>query len=576
MSTGGLVSALRFELRSGEWVLWDARPHRFESLANDRARIRDAFTNEVRDVAVAALRALPSLPAAARDARLDHRRTADPDDWSLAKRREVAIRRALTGDGSTVERVRAAAEALGMSTRTVYRLVARYRISAQTTSLMPRPRGPSKKRRRLGDTRERLIDEAIERRHLVHPPSPMEEVYRSVQRCCRELSIPAPARGSVLSRIRALDARRVAHRRLGTKVVQSITRSTPGALEVRDALELIQIDHILADAIVVDSRFRKPIGRPWLTVAIDAATRCVLGVHVGLESPSALAVALCLEHACLPKDRPGNAARSEAPWIMFGLPKEILVDSRPESHGAGLERGCNEYGITLSHRPVARRHFGGHIERLIGTLMGRVHLLPGSANASPVARCLTLAEFSEWLSLEIAGQYHHTVHRMLGTTPAAAWAGSLARGVAPAIPADPARFLLDFLPVARRRLQRNGLQFERIRYWSDVLPAIAQPRETLVVRYDPRDLSRLYVMGSDRHYHAVPYANLTHPPISLGELRRILAMLRARAKGRIDETQIFSMHERHRQMVATATIMAKTERRRGERRRQAPTVPPGH
>jgi hypothetical protein len=46
----------------------------------------------------------------------------------------------------------------------------------------------------------------------------------------------------------------------------------------------------------------------------------------------------------------------------------------------------------------------------------------------------------------------------------------------------------------------DGYDAEGVRYWSDVLPAIAhQPGETLVVRYDPRDQSRLYVMGSDRH-----------------------------------------------------------------------------
>lgn len=457
MGIEGIFSALRLELRPGEWVVWDARPHRFESLINDRARIRDVMTNEVRDVSVATLRGLPILPSSELDARLDRQRTIDPDDWSLAKRREEVIREALTGDGSTSkERIRIAAEALGVSSRAVYRLVARYRISAQTTSVIPQRRGPNKKHRRLGTARERLIDEAIERRHLVRPRTPMEEVYRNVRQRCSELNIPAPARGSVLSRIRALDASHVARRRLGAKASQSIAQSTPGALEVRDALELIQIDHTLVDVSVVDSRFRKPIGRPWLSVAIDVATRCVLGVHVGLEAPSSLAVAMCLEHACLPKDRPGMVPACEVPWMMFGLPKEILVDNRPEFHGAALERGCSEYGITLSHRPVARPYFGGHIERLIGTLIGRVHLLPGSTDASPHGRggCdserearLTLPEFCEWLSLEIAGQYHHTVHRMLGTTPAAAWADSLASGVTPAIPADPERFLLSILPV---------------------------------------------------------------------------------------------------------------------------------
>jgi putative transposase len=93
-----------------------------------------------------------------------------------------------------------------------------------------------------------------------------------------------------------------------------------------------------------------------------------------------------MEHACLPKDRPHSLLQSDAPWRMFGIPKQVLVDNGPEFHGAALERGWHEYGITLLHRPVARPHYGGHIERLIGTMMGKVHLLPGTTDASPAAR----------------------------------------------------------------------------------------------------------------------------------------------------------------------------------------------
>jgi putative transposase len=578
MGTEAISSALRLELRPGEWVLWDARPHRFESFAQDRARIRDGTNEELRDVAISELRSLSYLPAAELDARLDQQRTVDPVEWSLAEKREATIRKILTDDGPTKERVRVAAVALGMSARAVYRLVARYRISAQTTSLLPRRRGPNKTHRRLGDARERLIADAIERRYLVRPCTPMEEVYRNVKKRCRELSIPAPARGSVLARIRDLDTRHVARRRLGSKEARAIARSTPGELEASTALELIQMDHTLADIIIVDSVHRRPIGRPWLSLAIDVATRCVLGAHVALEAPSALAVALCMQHACLPKDRGGLLMISDVPWPMFGLPKRMLVDNGPDFHGIALQRGCSEYGITLSYRPVRQPHFGGHIERLIGTMMGRVHLLPGTTDSSPTARgsydsesaaVMTLSEFAHWLCLEIAGRYHQDRHRMLGTAPAAAWAASIAAGMTPALPADPTHFLISFLPVTRRRLQRNGLIFERIRYWSDMLPTIAQPNEPLIVRYDPRDLSHLFVMGKDLRYHRVPYANVTHPPISLAELRYLQAQLRAQSKAHIDENLLFATHDKQQNIVAAAVTTTKATRRRAEAARRA-------
>jgi putative transposase len=63
---------------------------------------------------------------------------------------------------------------------------------------------------------------------------------------------------------------------------------------VDHALEVVQIDHTPVDVIVVDEAHRLPIGGPWLTLAIDVATRVVVGFYVSLEAPSSTSVALCL------------------------------------------------------------------------------------------------------------------------------------------------------------------------------------------------------------------------------------------------------------------------------------------
>ncbi|ATR19596.1 hypothetical protein CTJ15_04370 (plasmid) [Roseomonas sp. FDAARGOS_362] len=54
----------------------------------------------------------------------------------------------------------------------------------------------------------------------------------------------------------------------------------------------MQVDHTLADIMVVSAIDRRPLDRPWLTLAIDVATRVVTGFHLSLEPPSALGVAL--------------------------------------------------------------------------------------------------------------------------------------------------------------------------------------------------------------------------------------------------------------------------------------------
>jgi putative transposase len=73
--------------------------------------------------------------------------------------------------------------------------------------------------------------------------------------------------------------------------------------------------------ILVDDINRQPIGRPWITIIFDVASRAVLGFHATLEAPSATSVAMALSMACLPKSKWLNALEIEADWPMYGIPE---------------------------------------------------------------------------------------------------------------------------------------------------------------------------------------------------------------------------------------------------------------
>jgi hypothetical protein len=145
----GVSSAIRLELRPGEWVLWKARPFRFVALRGSTASIRDSVNAELHEVSVAELRGLPSLPREDFDQRVDRLRTASERSWSVAQKRESVIQEMVAREGSMAERLAAAAEVLGVSPRTVRRLFGQYRVSSQTTSLVAKPSGPHQKLRRL-------------------------------------------------------------------------------------------------------------------------------------------------------------------------------------------------------------------------------------------------------------------------------------------------------------------------------------------------------------------------------------------------------------------------------------------
>jgi putative transposase len=138
------------------------------------------------------------------------------------------------------------------------------------------------------------------------------------------------------------------------------------------------MDHTLVDVTVVDEVRRESMGRPWITVAFDIATRVVLGFHLSLHAPSAVSVGLALAMTGLPKEQWLAERSLELDWPMFGLPKALHLDNAAEFHSIVLSRGCERYGIGLEYRPPGRPYFGGHIERYLGTLMRRIHGLPGT------------------------------------------------------------------------------------------------------------------------------------------------------------------------------------------------------
>jgi transposase InsO family protein len=71
--------------------------------------------------------------------------------------------------------------------------------------------------------------------------------------------------------------------------------------EITGLLEQVQADHTPVDVSVVDERHRVPVGRPHLTVAIDMASRCAVGLVVTLEAPSAPPAGPCRAHTAADK-----------------------------------------------------------------------------------------------------------------------------------------------------------------------------------------------------------------------------------------------------------------------------------
>jgi putative transposase len=259
---------------------------------------------------------------------------ASEADWGLALEREAVIRPlAEQGKVSTGD-VEEATRQLQMSRSLLYALVSRYRRRPQTSSLLPWKRGRDGKLNFLEPDREQLLSSCIEDFYLTPERPSLTALVQEVKRRFSERQVPAPNYRTVRQRVEALDLRLVLSKREGAKRARE-KLGPVGVSSLRPELpmDIVQIDHTVADVIVVDQEHRLPIGRPWLTVAIDVATRMVAGFHVSLWAPSTLSVSLALSHAVLPKTAwLADRELHNLDWPAAGLPRVVHVDNAKEFH----------------------------------------------------------------------------------------------------------------------------------------------------------------------------------------------------------------------------------------------------
>lgn len=497
--------------------------------------------------------------------------------WERAVRRETVLRRLLPKGRLTTDDITAACRDLDIKPAYLYRLLDRYKKDRRASTLLPQKRGRRAGTSPMRDDLAQLIDNAIYNYYLSAQKPRVSKLVQFISVESRKAGLSAPSRKAISNRINLFDKREILRSREGIKAANDATRPVTRSLLAEYPLQIVQVDHTKIDVIVVDEKHRLPIQRPWLTLLVDVATRMVTGYHLSLETPSSVSVALALQHSVLPKDEWLATRGISAPWPVQGLPEILHMDNGKEFHARALKRGAQEYGIKLFYRPIATPHYGGHIERLIGTMMGEVHLLPGTTFSDVKERgaydsegraVMTLKELDQWLAIQVVGRYHQQVHRALSRTPAAVWDEFASRpDVTFRHPQDKRHFYCDFLPCVERKIGREGISLFGIKYWDSVLSVWAgvAPHKFLI-RYDPRDLSSIFVQSPDGPYWQVRYRDLGKPAITLWEYQLARKSLLNQGRREVNEGMLFDAIEAQRGLVEEAAAKTKSARRRHQRR----------
>ena len=517
-------------------------------------------------------------------------------DWAIAKKRFDAIKPLLDLRGRSRRDVAKRAAEVGQDAATLYRWRRRYTACNDITALIPKTRGWEPGRRRIDAAADAIIEKAINDSYLSHRRPSAQELIAIVQGKCLKTGIDCPSDGTIRARIAEIPERQRLQRRGFGKQSRAKFQPTPGHFpDTADhPLAYVQIDHTPADIILVDDTHRRPIGRPWLTVAIDVYSRVVTGCHLSLDPPSETSVALCVAQSVVPKDQLLLEHKvDDAMWPVWGFPKTIHVDNAGEFRSNNFKNSCRSEGIDVEFRPVKRPEYGAHIERLIGTFMTEVHNLPGTTYSSPAEKgdlnpeklaAMTFSEFEHWLFGYLCNIYHRKIHSGIGVPPLTKWEDGCLKGTAdrpaPGLPPRPENtsdILRDFLPRFERVVHNSGVEIDSVRYYGEALnpwinatdPKDRRRKRKLVFRRDPRDISKIWFHDPEQDaYFELPASDRRFPHTNIWELRQAKRAMKERGEKLVDQAQLIQNLDQLRVEVDAAVSRTKKARRQKQRHKE--------
>ena len=510
--------------------------------------------------------------------------TINSDDWAVAQKRFSAISPLINETINTKHAVGERAKEVGVDIATLYRWLERYQNWNEILALVPRKRGWKSGITRLTVEAEKIIQQVLEEHYLKPQRPSIQSAIAEVALRSKAQGLTPPGASAIRARIARIPEKQVLRKRGFAE--QARNKYTPSVGKFPGAdypLAVIQIDHTPIDLIVVDDRYRKPIGRLWLTLAIDVHSRMIVGYYLAIEEPSEISVGMCIAHSVLPKEDWLNVHQVEGEWPVWGFPRVVHSDNGPDFRAENVRLSCSNYNIENIFRPVKVPKYGGHIERLLGTFMRTLHELPGTTFSNIVDRdgydseknaVLTMEDFEKWLVRSIL-RYHQSSHSAIYMSPARKWQLGFFgnRELDPLVsvpprPADALTVQLDFLPSFRRTVQTYGVQIdvfyysEALRHWINTTDPETGLARKFIFRRDPRDISVIWFYDPLlKQYFRVPVANQAFPAATVWEFRAAKKKAVTEGRDNIDEATIARFIMENRELVNNASEKTKKARR---------------
>ncbi|MGH9587998.1 MAG: TnsA endonuclease N-terminal domain-containing protein [Acidobacteriaceae bacterium] len=456
---------------------------------------------------------------------------ASERDLAVANRRCAIVKNRLEGN----------TEQCLIPERTLRRWIAQYR-SAESLygngymGLLTKTREQGNRTSRLSEESRNLLLHFVENDYEDLRQKTKVASWAALKRKCDELGIIAPSYVTFCTAARERPTFLRTLKRQGRRA--SYTHSSfyfqlePTTPRHGDRpFEIGHIDHTELDVEVVCSHTGRPLGRPWMTILIDAFSRRCLAFYLTFDAPSYRSCMMILRDCVRRNGR---------------LPQIAVIDGGPEFQSTYFETLLARYECMKKTRPPAKARFGSVCERLFGTTNTQfIHNLRGNTQISrnirqvtkgnsPVGQAAwTLGSLYDHLSIFLCDKYDTIEHPALGQTPREACLQALqSTGVRPnrTIPYDQA-FLLATFPTSQRGTANvspgRGIIINRVYYWAEAFRDPTVENHDVSIRYDPFDIGSAYAFVKNRwtechseHYTVLQGRSEKEIMLASKELRR--------------------------------------------------------
>lgn len=230
--------------------------------------------------------------------------------------------------------------------------------------------------KRLSQAMEALLWEVLRKEYFTREKYSARHAYVQLQRAIdiqiKKGSIavndPVPSYPTLTRRIKNVDLYHRIAAREGSKRAAMVCRTAFPEGYPSYPLERVEIDHTPLNWVIVCDRTGLPLGRPVLSVMLDAFSGYVLGFYVSFYGAGLTSVCGLVKNVLTPKEGLLKELEIEKPWLSHGIGDEWVVDNGLEFHSNGFKQIAQVLGVDLMYSKVRTPWLKPRVERFFSGL----------------------------------------------------------------------------------------------------------------------------------------------------------------------------------------------------------------